>query len=384
MPAFMDLIGGASWQRGCLPMLNRLGQSIPPLLFSDRIRNVRLKKKALWLSTTLMGSCFLVLSVCWWSTDGENRFWWPWVFLGLYALFFAATGVNQLLFNTLTGKLIVADQRGRLAATGSLIGGLSAIVFAFLLLRPWLESTPPQFALIFGFTGVVMLCAAGVACFLIEMADEQERDLRTGIEIVAHASAQVIQDRNFCLLAIAGAMFGMSMTLFPHYQSIARQKLSIGYHTMLYWIVAQHVGASLLAVPAGWAADRFGNRRVLRILMGLLCVAPAMLLLLQWFDSPLSVFYLVIFFLLGLTPITFRYFNNYTLEITSADNHPAYLSTLSCCIALPVIVTSLLVGWLIDVVGIYAVFGGVMMLLLVGWAATFLLAEPRDRSFKKS
>ena len=378
MPAFMDLIGGASWQRGCLPMLNRLGQSIPPLLFSDRIRNVRYKKKALWLSTSLMGSCFVFLAVCWWSTDGENRFWWPWLFLTVYAVFFAATGVNQLLFNTLTGKLVVAQQRGRLAATGSLLGGLSAIVFAFLLLQPWLHSTPPQFGLIFGFTGLAMISAAGMAWWFIEVADEKRSQLRSGIEIVANARKTVIQDRNFCLLAIAGAMFGMSMTLFPHYQSIAREKLEIGYDTMLYWIVAQHVGASLLSVPAGWLADRSGNRRVLRILMGLLCVAPAMLVLLQWFDSPLQFFYLVIFFLLGLTPITFRYFNNYTLEITLPENHPAYLSTLSCCIALPVILTSLLVGWLIDVVGLSPVFGGVLALLLVGWSATFLLEEPRD------
>ena len=383
MPAFMDLIGGASWQRGCLPMLSRFGQSIPPLLFSDRIRNVRFKKKALWMSTSLMGSCFLVLSFCWWSTDGENRLWWPWLFLAVYALFFAATGVNQLVFNTLTGKLVLAEHRGRLAATGSLVGGLSAIVFAFLLLQPWLDSTPPRFGLIFGFTGAAMLTAAGFVWLLIEFPDEDRGELGSGIEIIVKASSRVVQDRNFCLLAIAGAMFGMSMTLFPHYQSIAREKLGIGYHTMLYWIVAQHVGASLLAVPAGWLADRYGNRRVLRILMGLLCLAPAMLLVLQLMDSPQKFFYLVIFFLLGLTPITYRYFNNYTLEITSAENHPAYLSTLSCCTALPVIATSLLVGWLIDIIGLYAVFGGVMSLLLIGWAATFMLAEPRDDSFRK-
>ncbi len=384
MPAFMDLIGGASWQLGCLPMLSRFGQSIPPLLFSDRIRNVRFKKLALWLSTMLMGSCFLVLSVCWWSTGGENRSWWPWLFLTVYALFFAATGVNQLLFSTLTGKLIVPHQRGRLAAVGSLVGGLSAIVFAFLLLQQWLESTPPKFVLIFGFTGAAMVCASIVACCFVETPDQQRSNLRSGIEIIANASTRVMEDRNFCLLAIAGAMFGMSMTLFPHYQSIARVKLGIGYRTMLYWIVAQHVGASLLAVPAGWLADQFGNRRVLRILMGLLCVAPAMLVVLQWFDAPSKVFYLVIFFLLGLTPITFRYFNNYTLEIATTENHPAYLSTLNCCMALPVILTSLVVGVLMDVLGFYAVFGGVLSLLLVGWAATFLLAEPRHQSFTRS
>ena len=377
MPAFMDLIGGASWQRGCLPMLNRLGQSIPPLLFSDRIRNVRLKKKALCLWTTMAGSCFVVLAMFWWGTGGQNRIWWPWLFLTVYAIFFVVSGVNQLLFNTLTGKLVVAEQRGRLAAAGSLIGGLAFTVLAFWLLQPWLDSTPPRFGLIFGTSGLAMISAVGIAWWFIEAADDPQSDLRSGIEIIANSSSMVIQDRNFCLLAIAGAMFGMSITLSPHYQAIAREKLNTGYQTLLYWIVAQQVGAALLSVPAGWYADRFGNRSILRILMGFLCVAPTMLIFLQWFDSPYQFFYLVIFFLLGLTPLLFRFFNNYALEITSPDNHPAYLSTISCCISLPVIVSSLLVGLLIDVIGLTAVFGCVLLLVIVGWAATFLLAEPR-------
>ena len=378
MPAFMDLIGGASWQRGCLPMLNRLGQSIPPLLFSDRIRNVQLKKNALCLWTTMAGSCFVFLAFCWWGTGGQNRVWWPWLFLTVYAIFFIVSGVNQLLFNTLMGKLIVAQQRGRLAAAGSLISGVAFTGLAFALLQPWLESTPPRFGLIFGTAGLAMIGSVGIARWFIEAPDVEQSNLRTGIEIIANARRIVIQDRNFCLLAIAGAMFGMSITLSPHYQAIAREKLATGYQTLLYWIVAQQAGAALLSVPAGWYADRFGNRSILRVLMGLLCVAPTMLIVLQWFDSPWQIFYLVIFFLLGLMPLVFRFFNNYALEITSPENHPAYLSTISCCISLPVIVSSLLVGWLIDAMGLTVVFGGVLALLLIGWAATFLLAEPRD------
>ncbi|MGH7200277.1 MAG: hypothetical protein ACREJB_06705, partial [Planctomycetaceae bacterium] len=30
MPAFLDLIAGAGWVRGCLPALNHIGQSLPP------------------------------------------------------------------------------------------------------------------------------------------------------------------------------------------------------------------------------------------------------------------------------------------------------------------------------------------------------------------
>ena len=48
IPHVLDVISGnAAWARGFLPVLNRLGQSLPPLLAADFIRDIRLKKRAL-------------------------------------------------------------------------------------------------------------------------------------------------------------------------------------------------------------------------------------------------------------------------------------------------------------------------------------------------
>ena len=383
MPAFMDLVGGAAWQRGCLPMLSRLGRSVVPLLFSDQIRNVPRKRDGLCLTSIAMGCCFLVLAGLWWVSAGQRTAWWPVCFLGLYALFFTATGVNQVLFSTLTGKLIVENQRGRLSAVGSLIGGLSAIVFALIWLRPWLLSPAgayPRFDLIFGFTGILFVASGITALRFIENSDDFKLPLRSRLEIL-HASAKIVtEDHNFRLLAAAAVMFGMSMTLFPHYQSIARERLGVGFSNLdglLSWIIAQHVGASVLSVPAGGIADRYGNRLVLQILMGAVCIAPVLVLILHAGEIQWQFPYLVVFFLLGLTPITFRFFNNYVLETAEGTNHPAYLSTLSVCFAVPIITCSTLVGLFMDVIGLRTIFIAVLVLLLVGWAVTFRLQEPR-------
>jgi hypothetical protein len=386
MPAFMDLIGGAAWQRGCLPMLNRLGQSMVPLLFSDQIRNVPRKRNWLCLTSIAMGGCFLLLAVLWWISGGQRTAWWPFCFLGLYALFFTATGMNQVLFSTLTGKLVLENLRGRLSAVGSLIGGFCAIIFALIWLRPWLESTTgdlgvnPQFGLIFGFTGVLFVAAGFTALRFIENPDEARAPLRSRLDILRASSRIVFENHNFRLLAISAALFGMSMTLFPHYQSIARERLGLGFGDLdgaLSWIIAQHIGASVLSVPAGGIADRYGNRLVLQILMGTICIAPVLLLVLHAGDIQTRLPYLVMFFLLGLTPITFRFYNNYALETTEESNHPAYLSTLGVCFALPVILSSTLVGLLMDVLGLRIVFLAVLVLLLFSWAVTFRLQEPR-------
>jgi len=378
MPAFMDLIGGAAWQ-----LLSRVGKSIVPLLFSDQIRNVPRKRTWLFLTNIAMGGCFLVLSGLWWISGGQRTAWWPFCFLGLYALFFTATGVNQVLFGTITGKLIVENQRGRLAAVGSLVGGLTAIACALIWLRPWLQSSTgayPQFDLIFGFTGITVVVAGLIALFFIETPDRALAPVRSRMEVLRASVGIVVEDHNFRLLATAAVMFGMSMTLFPHYQSIARERLGLGFGDLdgaLAWIIAQHVGASVLSVPAGTIADRYGNRIVLQILMAAVCIAPMLLLVLHTGEIQWHFPYLVMFFLLGLTPITFRFFNNYVLETTEAANHPAYLSTLSACFALPIITSSALVGLLMDVIGLNTIFIAVFVLLLIGFAVTFRLQEPR-------
>lgn len=383
MPAFMDLVGGAAWQRGCLPMLSRLGNSVVPLLFSDQIRNVPRKRNWLFLTSIAMGCCFLVLSVLWCISGGQRTTWWPFCFLGLYALFFTATGMNQVLYSTLTGKLIVENQRGRLSAVGSLIGGSSAMVFALIWLRPWLQSstgTYPRFELIFGFTGILFVVAAITALRFIENSDDVKMPLRSWLEILRASVRIVVEDHNFRLLAISAVMYGMSMTLFPHYQSIARERLGVGFSDLdglLSWIIAQHIGASVLSVPAGGIADRYGNRLVLQILMGAVCIAPVLVLILHAGEIQWQFPYLVVFFLLGLTPITFRFFNNYVLETTDETNHPAYLSTLSVCFGVPIIAMSALVGLLMDVIGLRTIFISVLVLLLFGWAVTLRLQEPR-------
>ena len=48
IPAFLDSITEAGWVRGMLPPLNRFGQSVAPLLLSDRLSRSSLKSRAGW------------------------------------------------------------------------------------------------------------------------------------------------------------------------------------------------------------------------------------------------------------------------------------------------------------------------------------------------
>lgn len=377
MPAFLDIIGGNGWLRGCLPMLNRFGSSVPPLLLSERIRNLPRKKMALAGTTFVMGLCFLLLSAIWWFTRGEFEAM-PYVFLLVYAVFFMTTGIAQLLSNTLIGKLVTATTRGRLAAVGSIIGGTIAVGCAWFLLQNWMGETTGRFDAVFGFTGIAFVIASVVALTFDEPLDNEKKEIQKSWPLLKSTFRIVTEDRNFRRLMIVASMFGMCVVLTPHYQTLARERLDVSFRSLIPWVIAQHIGASLITVPTGWMADRFGNRIVLQVLMISLCVTPVLGLILSHAGDAGRTLFPVVFFLLGLIPITVRFLTNYTLEVTDRNNHPLYLSTLGLFISLPVIASSIAFGALVDVLGFEAVFCMVLAFQLVALVMTFRLEEPRQ------
>lgn len=367
-------------------MLNRLGQSLPPMLASDRVRGAKLKKLGLFATTSTMGVCFLLLAAIWAITEGAKSWWLPVVFLLIYGVFFTATGINMVILNTISGKLIRVDRRGRLSLLGTVIGASVAVVCGWYFLDRWLvdgsgvDGGRANFEMIFLVTGITFLGAAVVGLFLREAPDE---DLirRRGGRYLLMAAYEIFQaDRNFRRLAIIAALFGMSLTLFPHYQRLGRDRLDLGLSALIPWVLAQNIGAALFSIPTGWLADRYGNRLVLKLIMVVLCIAPLLALAIAWSDELQSAWFTIVFGLLGLTPVAMRFLNNYTLEIATRDEHPSYLSTLAFAMAAPPILLSPLIGALIDSVGFELIFAIVTGCVFVGWLLVFTLSEPRKLS----
>jgi len=383
MPAFLDVIGGAGWLRGCLPMLNRFGQSVPPLLVSDRVRNSRFKKYGLFCTTLTMGLCFLLLSLVWIVTGGQKSFWQPVIFLMIYAVFFTATGINVFLLNTITGKLIKVKRRGAMSLLGTVFGATIAVICAWRLLKVWLVdeagggTTQSSFGLIFCFTGTMFVAAAACVLFLKERPDIGNQTGRSATELFKAFFATLRDDKNFRTVAIIAAMFGMYLTLFPHYQRLGRDRLSLSLTALIPWVLAQNIGAAGFSIPSGWIADRHGNRLVLRIAMLLLCIPPVMAVVVGQIENVGNNWFTAVFCLLGLTPVTMRYMSNYTLEVCTAKDHPRYLSTLGIAMATPPIILGPLMGALVDLVGFEFVFGIVTICMFVGWLLTFQIQEPR-------
>jgi MFS family permease len=376
MPAVLDTIGGAAWLRGCLPMLNRAGQSIPPLIFSRRLKVMSRKKWALVACSTGMSLFFLALASMWLAAGQQRQAWMPVLFLTLYACFFACSGMNQLSFATLQGKLVRTVWRGRLMLLANLGGSASAILCALLLLPRWLRADGGDFQWVFGFAGLCFAAAAFIGALLRESPDNF-RESRRGVASHFRGAWHLLrQEKRFQKVAVVATLFGLSMVLFPHYQAIGRQRLGLALDNLMWWVVVQNLGTGVFSLLFGPLADWRGNRNVLRLVLCGTWLTPLLAIALAHASNLGQQWYWCVFIMLGLSPVALRSLNNYTLEICSAEDHPRYLSTLGICLAFPLLLSPL-VGGVIDQLGFEPVFLAIATFVFSGWLLTWKLAEPR-------
>jgi MFS family permease len=358
-------------------MLNRFGASVPPLLFSRRLKVMQRKKWGLVTCTSGMSLFFLILAAMW-LPEGDTKYsWMPAAFLVLYALFFIFSGVNQLAFGTLQGKLIRTVWRGRLMLLANVTGSVSAILCALWLLPKWLRPDGGDFHWVFGFSGLCFGVAAATGTLLREPADDF-RDSRRGM--LSHfrgAGSLLRRDRHLRRVALVAALFGTSLVLFPHYQALGRDRLSLTLDHLMWWVIVQNLGTGLFSLLVGPSADWHGNRRVLRMVLLGTSVAPLLAITLSHAGIEGGQWYWLVFVLLGLTPITIRTLNNYTLEICRAEEHPSYLSTLGLCLSVPILFSPF-VGMAVDLAGFDVVFLAIAGLVFLGWLKTWRMHEPRQ------
>jgi len=388
MPAVLDAVVDSGALRGLLPVLNRGGQSVPPLLAAGRLARLPRKKWALVRTSLAMAAWFGILAVAWqplaaWRPDLLAT-----LFLVLYALFSASNGLNQLVVAALQGKLISPGRRGRAMVVSAAVGSVLAILAAVLLLGPWLE-TPDGFPKIFAATGIFFGLAAFMPLMLDEPADDRGaasaaprrskgwHGLRAG---ALGWRAALRADGALVRLCLVAGCFSMVLMLFPHYQAFARDRLGSTIGSLLTWVVVQNAATGFVSLVAGPVSDRRGTRIVLVWLVALSATTPLVVTLLSLLPHAVAVeWFWIVYAPLGLNPISLKLFTNYALELAPrAADHPRYVSIVGAALAAP-FVFSPLIGLTVDAVGFRPVFVGGAAVIASGAALAIALPEPRRR-----
>ena len=379
MPAFLDALGVSAWVRGFLPLFNRFGQSVPPMLLSADVQEARFKKRVVFSTMILFALCFFAIAFIW--NLSANAWWMPTVFLFIYAMFFMVVGVHNLAARAVQGKLIRANRRGRLMLVGNVFGAVASVGLAIWLFPKWLPTDGPHnFFGLFAFAAFMFVISAFIALVVIEPEDTGCSDHRASRRLQnawRDAKRTFQQDSRFRRIALVGALTNTSIMLFPHYQPIAKEYLDLNLDNLMLWVIAQNLGMAAFSMVLGPIADSRGNRAVLRLLLIVMFATPLLTLWLITEPSWGGNYFWIIFVLVGMTPFSIGILFNYTLELTETENHPRYLATLGLVVAVPAILSPF-ASYSIDFFkSPTPLFTSVSILLIVAWLLTFRLPEPR-------
>jgi MFS family permease len=385
MPAVLDAVVDSGVLRGLLPVLNRGGQSLPPLFFAGPLARRPVKKWSLVGTSLGMAACFAVLAAVWGPLEARRPDLLAAVFLAMYALFSMTNGLNQLVAAALQGKLVPPGHRGRALVVSVTVGSAAAIAAALALLGPWLGS-PGGFQKIFAATAAFFALSALIPPLLDEPPDAVAPHPAAGGGVaqalraaVADWSRTLAADRALVRLAAVAACFSAVIMLFPHYQAFARDRLGSAIGSLLTWVVVQNTATAAASVVAGPVADRRGTRVVLMGLVALSALTPLVVTALSLVPHTVGVkWFWIVYVPLGLNPISLKLFTNYALELApSVAEHPRYVSVVGAALAAP-FVLSPAVGWAVDTIGFRPVFVVGAAVIAAGAVVALGLPEPRE------
>ena len=373
IPAFIDIYTSSGTIRGLLPLILRIGQSLPQFLVAQRV--ARMPKKQAFFVITGLGFAIpwfvlsAILSLTDWSANIIVA-----TFLALCTLHWLAVGCHHLANGTLQGKLISPEKRGRLLAYSNIIGCTLAIGLAFYLLPRWLSDSTAHYAVLFGATAVSFGVAALVSIWFKELPSPSQRSAPF-FKFLGDALLLLRDDRNFRRFVTVILLFYSIWPLFPHYTVFGQRTLGLTPSGFVALIVAQNASNAVGAGIMGNIADRSGNRLVLRMLILISAFMPLLAIGISRMPSGAQ-FYWIVFALMGFTPVSARIVTNYTLEIAPQAKHPQYLGVMSLFQAIPLFVSPL-IGMLIEKFAFEPIFISCSVLVSIGFLLTFRLAEPR-------
>lgn len=381
VPAFLDALGGNATARGFLPILARVGNSLPPFFVAPRVERLSRMKTLLACLTLLEGAPWLILGLLLWWTEPKHAWLWQFGYLTLYAIFAAVNGVTMLTHGTLQGKLIPPQRRGALFAFSNFGGSLLGVGLVFVWMLPHLDlaAGPRGFTSVFLATGFLFLLNATAAASFREPKRHSSPNADSLFAFLRQALVSLRSDRSFRRLMIVVSMFYFFLVLFPHYASHGRRQVGADSADLAIWVVVQNVGLGVGSMLLGPIADRRGYRIAFTMILVGLAIIPLLAIVIGSLGPGLGRYlYWIVFLCLGLAPASQRILANYVLEFAPADQQARYLGIVNVAQLVP-LAFSPLVGWIMEAYSYEAAFLlGSFILFWAAWRSR-KLEEPRDR-----
>jgi MFS family permease len=345
IPLFVSNLTDSALLIGMIPAIHNMGWQLPQLFTAKRLNTLPQFKPFVLLMTLQERLPFLGMAAVAWFLGGLGK---PLALVLIFLLLIwqgMGSGLSANAWQNMIGKVIPSDYRasffGIQSAAANLFMSGSAIAAGYILTG--LDS-PYDFTICFVLASIFL----GVSFFFIKLTREENRVIEpptsSQLPFWSNVKSILIKDKGFRGFLSIRLIWQFGLMGFAFYTVYVVKVLGVdekaaGFLTSV--LLFTHTIANPLL---GWAADRWGRRKVL--IFG--AFANVLSCAIAWAMPGLGTFYLIMI-LAGFANVAYWTIGlAASLDYGTEEDRPTYVGLANTLIAPATILAPLLGGWLAD------------------------------------
>ncbi|MHB1455890.1 MAG: MFS transporter [Armatimonadota bacterium] len=359
---------------GIIPAIQGVGYYFPQLFLARIVERLPRKKPLTQIISVMERFPFAIV--------GGSLLLWPqspnWlaytILASSLALTALASGLAMPSWRGMLAKVIPVERRGMLfggsAALGGLLGvGGAALSRHILAHYPY----PTSFGICFMLCFVFQVCSWVCLSLNREPAVQSTIAPRTAKDYWKRLPTLLLQNTNYTRYLVARTLLilgGMSSAFYVIY---ARRAFATDNAFAANLTIAALVSMTISAPILGRLADRLGHK-LLTELCTLIAIGGVLLALV----APSAAWFYAVFVVITAAGAGFAVAGaNLTMEF-SAEELPTYTALADTLLAIPVLLSPIIGGWLVDTLGFKPTFTIAFTMYAIGWIVLhWLVHEPR-------
>ncbi len=372
LPLLLAGVGAPVALAGALEPVRRGTALLPGLVVSGRMRAYPVRK-GFWVAAGLVQAVTLVITA--FAAAAMEGVAAGVVVLAMLAVFSLASGAGSVAFGDVMGKTIPKPRRGRLLGLRAALGGVATIVVGLALA---LTLGPDVGRGVF----VALLLAAAalwaIGSWLFALTREPPGATEGGRTPLAEAraGARLLREvRGFRRFLLARALLAVTEVALPFYVLAARES-GVDASAVGIFLAASGLAAVVSNPVWGRVTDDASDRAVMTAAGVVGAVAAVMAVALLAADVSSAAAYAAVVFVAVVAQEGVRLGRKaYLVTASPPDERPLYIALANTLIGVVMIGLALL-GVVAEVAGVPAAVGTVLVLSLLGVAATRWTPEP--------
>jgi MFS family permease len=253
-------------------------------------------------------------------------------FVAAYAVYSLAGGLAGVPFMDVVARIVPMKNRGVLFAVRRFVGGTLALLAAYFIIEPLLDTFvfPYSYAAIFA----VGLIVVGIGLGAMSATREPPGRPLTGrfsfTETLRMGAAALVNDRSFRNFYLVRASIAVNRMAMPFYIGLALAALQLPDSATGLFLSAQTAGFISSNVIWGILSRRWGSKTLLVLGATASFIPPVLALSAGLFGYSAPWVYYTVFFTLGLSLTGFDLGSiSYLIDLSPEDRRPVYVGTMN-------------------------------------------------------